>query len=321
MNALKKLLLSLFLTTLGFSAYSPMHASAFAGGQSANWAGYVATDSRYTAVNGSWTVPAVPASNSHLVSAEWIGIGGINSTDLIQIGTEAISDQNYSRYVAWYEVLPANPVTIPMVVHAGDSVSTSINLIGTNLWRLQLKNNTTGENYMTELSYASSLSSAEWIEERPKDVDHFLTLTNFGRVNFTSSTVVQDGMLISARDAAAGPLTMVEGTQFLARATSLGPDGQSFSVYQPENPNPQPLPVPQTVQAEVRAPAVTTLASPGVTMPSTVQGSYVIYYTQAGTPIRVYKAAANYAVAKPVVKKVLIQKIAKKVPTKKAVRK
>ncbi|MDB5266239.1 MAG: hypothetical protein JWN89_54 [Parcubacteria group bacterium] len=337
MKALKTLLLSLILTVLGFSAYNPMHAFAFAGSQSSNWSGYVATDGPYTAVNGSWTVPVVPPSNSHLVSAEWIGIGGINSTDLIQIGTEAISDNNYSRYVAWYEILPANPVTIPMAVHGGDSMTSSLNLIGQDLWRLTIKNNTTGEDYSTTLSYASTLSSAEWIEERPKDVDHFLTLTNFGRVDFTGSTAVQNGAFVPLRDTNAGAMTMIEGSRVLARATGFNADGQSFSVYQPENPTPLPIPtqtpVASVVQSSSQASAriITVVAAPqkvivspaaGVSMPN-MQGSYVTYYTSAGTPIRLYTAAANSAVTKSIAKKKIapLKKVIKKAVTKKVVAK
>src|SRR6185503_10225868 len=55
---------------------------------STNWSGYAATGGTYTSVTGTWTVPTVSATTAG-ADATWVGIGGINSTDLIQAGTEA----------------------------------------------------------------------------------------------------------------------------------------------------------------------------------------------------------------------------------------
>ena len=55
---------------------------------SSNWAGYAATEGRYTEVSGTWTIPTYSAMSSAGVSATWVGIGGVNSRDLIQAGTQ-----------------------------------------------------------------------------------------------------------------------------------------------------------------------------------------------------------------------------------------
>src|SRR5215472_9457606 len=57
---------------------------------SGNWAGYAAAISGVKSVTGSWTVPnagTLPPG----VSSTWAGIGGLNTTDLIQAGTQQIS--------------------------------------------------------------------------------------------------------------------------------------------------------------------------------------------------------------------------------------
>src|SRR5690348_4888732 len=61
-------------------------------GTSSNWAGYVAEGGTYTGVSGAWHVP-VPqdsAATSVAADATWVGIGGVESHDLIQAGTQAI---------------------------------------------------------------------------------------------------------------------------------------------------------------------------------------------------------------------------------------
>jgi hypothetical protein len=56
-------------------------------GTSHNWSGYAATNGNYTAVSATWTVPSVGSGDAG-VGASWVGIGGVNSRDLIQAGTE-----------------------------------------------------------------------------------------------------------------------------------------------------------------------------------------------------------------------------------------
>src|SRR4051812_46343961 len=56
---------------------------------SRNWAGYVADSGTYTGVSGSWNVPT-PSSSEDGSNATWVGIGGVDSRDLLQSGTQAI---------------------------------------------------------------------------------------------------------------------------------------------------------------------------------------------------------------------------------------
>ena len=79
-----------------------------------NWSGYgINGGGTYTAVQGSWTVPAVSyqsysGSPDVEASSTWIGVGGQDGDEtLIQIGTmQAAAPNGETEYFAWYEVLP-----------------------------------------------------------------------------------------------------------------------------------------------------------------------------------------------------------------------
>src|SRR5438128_1026718 len=81
----------LSMSLLSVSHAAPLYFAAIpaaGGGNSRNWAGYVATGSNYTAVRGTWVVPTVSSSRIG-IDATWVGIGGVRSQDLIQSGTQA----------------------------------------------------------------------------------------------------------------------------------------------------------------------------------------------------------------------------------------
>jgi hypothetical protein len=94
---------------------------------SSNWAGYAATDGSYTAVSGTWTVPSYTSSSSAGMSATWVGIGGVNSHDLIQAGTQQqTSGTGQTAYQAWIETLPEASKNVPLTINPGDSVGVSV---------------------------------------------------------------------------------------------------------------------------------------------------------------------------------------------------
>ncbi len=101
-----------------------------------NWSGYAETsaqtDERYTNVAAAWTIPAVaPTSSSSLsCSAQWAGIGGATSKDLIQLGTSSCSESGQTGYYAWYEILPASNVVVSNLnVAPGDRVVATLQLV------------------------------------------------------------------------------------------------------------------------------------------------------------------------------------------------
>jgi hypothetical protein len=87
---------------------------------SLNWAGYTATEGSYTSVSGSWVVPEVKNASVGRADAAWVGIGGVESHDLIQAGTQAVVTRRGVQYQAWYEMLPDVSIPVPLAVRPGD---------------------------------------------------------------------------------------------------------------------------------------------------------------------------------------------------------
>jgi len=197
-----------------------------------NWSGYAATDGQFTAVTGTWTVPETQSNGSFGSGATWVGIGGVRSRDLIQAGTQQITDGSGTvHYQAWTEILPQASRQVPFTVNPGDSVTVSIGYQGNDQWLISFANNTTGQKYHTTLRYTSSLSSAEWVVEAPSARQGVLPLDNFGSIQFTQGSAVKDGKTVTIAEAGAQPITMVDalGT-VLASPSALTSDGKGFTV-------------------------------------------------------------------------------------------
>lgn len=204
---------------------------------SQNWSGYAATGGTYTAVSGTWSVPEFAPNSPAGADATWVGIGGVNTRDLIQAGTQqTVSGSGSTQYQAWVETLPQASHPVPLQVNPGDSISISIaqSPQAQDQWQVSFTNNTTGQTYQVTEHYTSTMSSAEWIEEAPSAArGRQLPLDNFGSINFTGGSTVKDGQTVSISGAGAQPITMVSrGTGQTARPSGLGSDGASFTITQ-----------------------------------------------------------------------------------------
>ena len=198
---------------------------------SSNWSGYDATGGTFTAVSGSWTVPQVSAGASG-ADATWVGIGGVKSHDLIQAGTQAVVQSGRVVYTAWWETLPQVSQPVPLNISAGDTVSVSIAQQSGSTWLVDIVDTTTGDSFRKTVTYQSSLSSAEWVEESPSAGGRLMIpLDNFGAVNFTNATTVENGQQRTVVQAGAKPVTMYDqADQALAQPSVVGADGASFTV-------------------------------------------------------------------------------------------
>jgi hypothetical protein len=144
-------------------------------------------------------------------SSSWVGIGGycenasctaVDNT-LIQLGTEHdVSSRGATQYYAWVEVLPNYPILISpdypycdslscaYAVDPGDSVTASLSCKSncnpgqTQSWYLTMKNATKGWTFSTTVSYASTLMSAERIQEAPSSSAGVLPLADFVTATF-----------------------------------------------------------------------------------------------------------------------------------------
>jgi len=201
--------------------------------QSNNWAGYLSTGSNFTAVSGTWIVPDPTSASLSTESGDgtWIGIGGVTTPDLIQIGTEnTISASGVLTTAGFYELIPDSAHGTPSVpIRPGDTVSASITETSANVWTLSLTNISTGRSFSTSVSYASTLSSAEWIQEDPAYPDGSLVpLDNFGTVSFTNAWTTMGGTNLAAAASAAAPITMISGGKTVGAPSAI--NGDSFTV-------------------------------------------------------------------------------------------
>jgi len=209
---------------------------------SLNWAGYAVTPgSGITAVSGTFTVPTageVPPG----FSASWAGIGGYSTSDLIQAGVSensAISGELLGgQYDAWYEILPASEVEISgcsgdasCTVSPGDKITVDISNAGGDTWDISLSD-AGNWSWSTSVTYDSSESSAEWIQEAPS-LDGVQTIpADVGTVSFGPTSTYTEGG--STYTIAEGSPTLIDespvGEVNEATTSPLASDGQSFNV-------------------------------------------------------------------------------------------
>ena len=206
------------------------------GSTSRNWSGYVASSGTFTAVSATWTVPTVSASTSGTsarADATWVGIGGATTTDLVQAGTQATVTNGVVQYSAWVETLPQASCDVSLAVTAGDKVTVSLAQQTAGTWNITIQNTTSGDVYNGAVTDASSVSSAEWIEEAPTaGKGGVVLLDQFGTVQFTNASTVKDGQTVTPAAAGATAVTMVNNKTGVTLATpsALGTDGASFTV-------------------------------------------------------------------------------------------
>lgn len=197
----------------------------------------MAANATFAAISASWTVPEA-TGNGYSTSADatWIGIGGVTTSDLIQVGTDnTVSASGQVTTSAFYELLPAPAQTIPTVtVAAGDSMSASLTETSAGEWTVTITDETNGQSFTDNVAYDSSNSSAEWIEEDPSETnDRLIPLDNFGTVNFSAGSAVANGSNVSITGSDAQKIILVNRAgEDVATPSSVSADGASFSVTQ-----------------------------------------------------------------------------------------
>jgi hypothetical protein len=202
---------------------------------STNWSGYLATNASFTGISGSWTA-TLATGNGSTTSADstWIGIGGVTSGDLIQVGTQnLISASDQVSTSAFYELLPNFSRPVPGVtVSPGDSMTAFLSQVSSGQWTISITDKTNGESSTFTVSYASSLSSAEWIEEDPSfSFRRQIPFDNFHQAAFTGGSTVANGSSVNIAASTAQPVTMVNSSgQTVAVPSAIGSDGISFTV-------------------------------------------------------------------------------------------
>jgi len=202
---------------------------------STNWSGYLAASGNFTSVSGSWNA-TMATGNGVSTSADstWIGIGGVTTGDLIQTGTmNIISASGQVSTAAFYEMLPAASIPITsMTVSPGDSISANITEVGSGQWTINITDTTNGQTFSITVSYASSHSSAEWIEEDPSySFRRQIPFANFHLASFWASSAVDNGVTVNLNTSTAQPVIMVnQAGHPIATPSVITGGGTSFTV-------------------------------------------------------------------------------------------
>jgi hypothetical protein len=268
-------LVAVSVGSLGTSADAAQVPRAFVAqpSTSANWAGYVATGPgstgataspamSYTDVTGQWVVPTATCSGSHTSVAIWVGLGGfsVGSQSLEQAGIAAdCSTGGKPRYYAWYELVPANAVTIALTIEPGDVITSSVVSVGGGIL-VQVIDRTHDTRFTKRVAMSGpDLSSAEWIAEAPaaclsSGACRQLPLTHFGSVTFTrtyatgngiAGTITSPNWTATAIQLIPAPSHRAYGRSDVTSATTtgsgampvgLGADGSGFTVEWEWNP-------------------------------------------------------------------------------------
>lgn len=224
--------------------------------ESLSWSGYEVASSFtnprpvITEVSGSWKVAPVPLK-AGTDSAQWIGIGGtfLRDKTLIQTGTDIRIADGKPDYYVWFERIPDFQVMVPMKVQPGDIIAAEIKLAdpAKSEWRISLVDLNTKRGFIATVKYASSMLSAEWVEERSVEflmknrASYIQQIADFGRAEFgyaftgsVQNRVTIDGKSLPIFLAPHRKLLMVydagDGKSVQVRPTALAWDGSSFSV-------------------------------------------------------------------------------------------
>jgi Peptidase A4 family len=234
---------------------------------SSNWAGYVVTGPgststtasdamTYTDVTGQWVQPkATCRAGSPTSLAIWVGLGGysLSSEELEQVGTSSDCDAHgRPKYYIWYELVPADPVTLKLRITPGDTIASVVKANGSDIL-VQVTDRTRGTRFTRHLSMSSpDLTSAEWIAEAPtlcNDSGYCkqLPITRFRSFSFTRTYATGNaaGGTITTPGWTSTSLQLVPRSRRFfgdrndptasagdagAAPSALGPDGTGFTV-------------------------------------------------------------------------------------------
>ena len=182
-------------------------------------------------------------------AGDWVGIGRATSGDdtLVQAGTDADNMGGTAVYDAWTEVLPAAEFVLPgLTIRPGDVIKTVVKETSRGVWKMKVKDKTTGQVGTKTVDYSSSGNSVEAIHERPciedgcTSVSDFATLSETNNVTFDpgkysvspAGTPVFKPLLMVAADATIDQIWMMNnaGNAYIAATSNPDSDNDGFTV-------------------------------------------------------------------------------------------
>ncbi len=154
---------------------------------SQNWSGYILANNApygYSSIAGTFNIPSSISCNANgtAMMAEWVGLGGWDTSSIIQAGVNCGPDGlGGVSESAWLELYPSASVYVPLNVNFGDTVTVAINNTTGNLWSISFNDTTSGSTYSTTVNYAANGTNdtAEWIVEAPTSGNYLTTLAPY----------------------------------------------------------------------------------------------------------------------------------------------
>jgi hypothetical protein len=201
-----------------------------------NWSGYADSETgsnKVSQVSGNWTLPAVqclraPYKNQDAFIVNWVGIDGVTTGTVEQLGTGAQCFEGVLFYYVWYEMFPAGmveegtPACISDNVNCpepGDQITASVTVTpggsGENSYKLTLADHTRPDEGFSVTKPCAAATcqdeSAEWIVERPAfapsaSLVEFVPLVDFSKTFFTRGDVVSGGLSSNIQGFKDGPV-------------------------------------------------------------------------------------------------------------------
>jgi Peptidase A4 family len=163
---------------------------------STNWAGYAAARPRgsFRFVQATFFVPYVDCTTTmNAFSSHWVGLDGLDSRTVEQLGVEAGCSGPHPQYYAWYEMYPGNEAAVFFVRPGNSIVASAYYNRRTAMFVLKLNDTTTGQHFTRSLKCPVSLcarSSAQVISESPSDSSgQALPLADYRAASFSDITV------------------------------------------------------------------------------------------------------------------------------------
>ena len=206
---------------------------------STNWAGYAVArpGAVFRYVQATFFVPYVDCVGTpNAYSSHWVGLDGLNSRTVEQLGVEAGCSGTTPQYYAWYEMYPGNEASA-FFVKPGNSIVASVYYNEhTKMFLLTLLDTTTGQHFSHSLTCTATScarASAQIISESPADGSgQALPLADYRASSFSGISVTDSlghrGTLSSSRwntyeiiqinssanTVAAQPTSLYRGTAF-----------------------------------------------------------------------------------------------------------
>jgi putative intracellular protease/amidase len=189
------------LPSTGLQAFGhrlSLHASSistFTLRKSRNWSGFADDNTQgntYTQVGAHWTEPAVICGSSLSLVTFWVGLDGLNSGTVEQVGTGAECYQGNAYYYTWWEMYPTNAEqVVGLTVSPGDSIDAQVVDEGGGNYSLEVTDQSNpADSFSTTQSCAAVCAdaSAEWVAEAPSGSNGVFPLADYQSWSVSGAT-------------------------------------------------------------------------------------------------------------------------------------